>query len=73
MEIYSQCSVINRRELPKHGSTTIPPQLISDTIWSGSPAGLTPSPPSYTDGTDGALVVGFPDATIAARTAAAGS
>jgi hypothetical protein len=44
--------------------------MIIGTTWSSSPAGLTPSPPNYTDGVGGALH-GFTDSPITARTACA--
>jgi hypothetical protein len=60
---------INTLELPPNTSTW-PGMTISSTIWSASPAGLTPSPPNYNDGVDGALQ-GWTDFSILARTACA--
>ena len=69
MERFDSSNVINRRELPLNWPAGAPiPPCVSDTEWSASPAGLTPAPPNYLDGIDGALR-GWTDATMAERIA----
>ena len=69
---YTGPSQINVKELPINpaAAAAIDPAIVSDTVWSASPAGLTPSPPDFLDGVDGTLH-GWTDATVADRIAAA--
>lgn len=60
-EYYDGTQTINAKELPNPlVQVNIPPQLISQTEWCASPAGLT-------DGVDGAVMCSFADSTLQAR------
>jgi hypothetical protein len=57
---------LHQKELPINPAARagIPPDVISTTVWSASPAGLT-------DGVDGALAMSLSDSTIVDREACA--